>query len=54
LFLTGTRNELVATFLALLELIRRKLIVVRQPVLFGPIRVELRERNAAVTLISEG
>ena len=43
LFLTGTRDELVATFLALLELIRRRMIVVRQPILFGPIRVELRE-----------
>ena len=40
LFLTGTRDELVATFLALLELIRRRIIVVRQPMLFGPIRVE--------------
>ena len=43
LFLSGTRDELVATFLALLELIRRRMIVVRQPILFGPIRVELRE-----------
>ena len=54
MFLTGTRNELVATFLALLELIRRKVIVVRQPALFGPIRVELREREAAVAALSEG
>lgn len=42
LFETGTRDELVATFLALLELIRRRVAVVRQPALFGPIRVELR------------
>ena len=52
LFLTGTRDELVATFLALLELIRRRIIVVRQPMLFGPIRVELREKEAATKLFS--
>ena len=43
LFEEGTRDELVATFLALLELIRRRMILVRQPALFAPIRVELRE-----------
>ena len=43
LFAEGTRDELVATFLALLELIRRRMILVRQPALFAPIRVELRE-----------
>ena len=52
LFLTGTRDELVATFLALLELIRRRIIVVRQPMLFGPIRVELREKEAATKMFS--
>lgn len=52
LFLTGTRDELVATFLALLELIRRRIIVVRQPMLFGPIWVELREKEAAAKLFS--
>ena len=52
LFLTGTRDELVATFLALLELIRRRIIIVRQPMLFGPIRVELREKEAATKLFS--
>ena len=52
LFLTGTRDELVATFLALLELIRRRIIVVRQPMLFGPIRVELREKESATKLFS--
>ena len=52
LFLTGTRDELVATFLALLELIRRRVIIVRQPMLFGPIRVELREKEAATKLFS--
>lgn len=52
LFLTGTRDELVATFLALLELIRRRIIVVRQLMLFGPIRVELREKEAATKLFS--
>ena len=43
LFAEGTRDELVATFLALLELIRRRMILVQQPALFAPIRVELRE-----------
>ncbi len=43
LFLTGLRDELVATFLALLELIRRRVAVVRQSVLFGPIQVALRD-----------
>lgn len=43
LFAEGTRDELVATFLAMLELIRRRMILVRQPALFAPIRVELRE-----------
>ncbi|MBR1553705.1 MAG: segregation/condensation protein A [Schwartzia sp.] len=52
LFLTGTRDELVATFLALLELIRRRVIIVRQPMLFGPIRVELREKEAATKLFN--
>ena len=52
LFLTGTRDELVATFLALLELIRRRVIIVRQPMLFGPFRVELREKEAATKMFS--
>lgn len=43
LFVEGTRDELVATFLALLELIRRRMVLVRQPALFAPIRVELRQ-----------
>ena len=42
LFSVGTRDELVATFLALLELIRRRVVIVRQSALFGSIRVELR------------
>lgn len=56
LFSTGTRDELVATFLAMLELIRRRVIVVRQPALFGPIRVELRDKNGTATMdsVSEG
>ncbi len=45
LFTRGTKDELVATFLALLELIRRRMILVRQPMLFGPIRVEMREKS---------
>ena len=57
LFTVGTRDELVATFLALLELIRRRVVVVRQPKLFGPIRVELRGTDgipAAMTAANEG
>ena len=54
LFAEGTRDELVATFLALLELIRRRMILVRQPALFAPIRVELREGvDGAVGIGSE-
>ena len=51
LFFAGTRNELVATFLALLELIRRRIIVVRQPTLFGPIRVELRTNDETAAVV---
>ena len=55
LFATGFRGELVATFLAMLELIRRRLVVVRQPALFGPIRVELRDpAERGVLANSEG
>ncbi|MBP5199675.1 MAG: segregation/condensation protein A [Schwartzia sp.] len=57
LFSVGTRDELVATFLALLELIRRRVAVVRQPKLFGPIRVELRGTDgipAAMMAANEG
>ena len=39
-----SRGELVTTFLALLEMIRLKLVRVFQPGSFGPIRVYLRER----------
>ncbi len=57
LFSTGTRDELVATFLAMLELIRRRVIVVRQPALFGPIQVKLRGTDgipAAMMAANEG
>ena len=57
LFLTGLRDELVATFLALLELIRRRVAVVRQLSLFGPIRVALRDQTGMpdlATVASEG
>lgn len=57
LFSAGTRDELVATFLAMLELIRRRVIVVRQPALFGPIQVELRGTDgipAAMMAANEG
>ena len=57
LFSVGTRDELVATFLALLELIRRRVVVVRQSSLFGSIRVELRRTAGtpeAATAANEG
>jgi len=40
-----SRGELITTFLALLEMIRLKLIRVFQSGAFGPIRVYLRERS---------
>jgi len=40
------RLEAVVTFVAVLELVRRSLIRVRQKVRFGPIHVELREPAA--------
>ncbi len=43
----GGREELVADFLALLELIRRKFIVVRQDSLFAGIWIWLREAGTA-------
>jgi len=39
---SGTRSEMVAAFLALLELIRLKQIAIRQPAAFGPIHLTLR------------
>ena len=39
------RSDLVTTFLALLEMIRLRLIRVFQSVAFGPIRVSLRDRQ---------
>lgn len=53
LFAEGTRDELVATFLAMLELIRRRMIFVRQPALFAPIRVGLREGAEAMEIESD-
>jgi len=41
-----SRGELITTFLAVLEMIRLKLIRVYQPDNFGPIRVHRRERPA--------
>ncbi len=38
-FRTGTRGELIATFLALLELIKRKMVTVRQKRLFAEIYI---------------
>lgn len=40
---SGTRSEMVSTFLALLELIRLKKITICQEVKFGPIYIVLRE-----------
>ncbi|MBQ7515782.1 MAG: segregation/condensation protein A [Schwartzia sp.] len=47
LFAAGSREELVADFLALLELIRRKYITVRQDTLFSGILIWLRDAGAA-------
>lgn len=52
LFPGGTRDELIADFLALLELIRRKYIVVQQEGLFSAITIQVR--SAATASISEG
>lgn len=40
---TGSRGEVIAAFLALLELIRLKRIAIRQDYAFGPIHLILRE-----------
>lgn len=40
---SGTRSELVSAFLALLELIRLKRVMIEQPHRFGPIQLTLRE-----------
>ncbi len=47
LFAEGSRDELVADFLALLELIRRKYIIVRQDALFDRIMIWVRDTEAA-------
>ena len=54
LFMQGTRDEIVATFLALLELIRRKLVVVWQGGLFSSIRISLRETEDEADMVSDG
>lgn len=41
---TGTRTEVVAAFLALLELIRMQRVIIEQQHSFGPIQLRLRER----------
>lgn len=46
LFTSGTRSELIATFLAVLELVRRKMAVARQGGLFSPIMVSVRKKEA--------
>ena len=40
-----TRNELIATFLAILELVRTRFAWVRQDKQFGEIVIEKREEN---------
>lgn len=40
---TGSRSEFIASFLALLELIRLKRIIVQQEGQFNPIRIRLKE-----------
>lgn len=54
LFTQGTRDELVATFLALLELIRRKLVVVWQGGLFSSIRIRLRAAEEDAGMAADG
>ena len=43
IFISGLRSELIASFLAMLELIRRHRIVVRQDMLFASIMICLRK-----------
>ena len=43
IFVSGMRSELIASFLALLELIRRHRVVVRQDMLFSSINICLRK-----------
>lgn len=44
-YATGTKNELITSFLALLELIKQKTIVIRQSSLFSDMRIEIRLRE---------
>jgi segregation and condensation protein A len=43
--LAATRREVVVTFLALLELLRRRRVLVHQPEAFADFRIELPRRN---------
>ncbi len=43
-FRSGTRGELIATFLALLELMKRKMVTVRQPRLFSEIYILIYDK----------
>jgi len=43
--LVATRREIVVTFLALLELVRRRRVLVHQPEAFADFRIELPRRN---------
>ncbi len=45
-FRSGTRGELIATFLALLELMKRKMVTVRQPRLFSEIYIMSYEKSS--------
>ena len=48
-FRSGTRSELIATFLALLELMKRKMVTVRQPRMFSEIYIQIREEAVGMS-----
>lgn len=48
IFETGSRQELIVTFLALLELIRRKNVIVSQAGMYGEIYIFVRQQSGAV------
>lgn len=53
-FQAGTRSELITTFLALLELIRRKAVLVRQAGLFAEIMICVRPKEQDTAAIDDG
>ena len=48
-FPTGTREELLASFLALLELIKMQMVVVRQECVYEEIQISVKEGSRAVS-----